>query len=122
MLTLPPALQHRDFRLFWGGAVVSALGSAFTTVALLWHLFLLTNSALQVGLIGLAQAIPLISVSLFGGLLADAVDRRRLMVVTHLVQFTISGGLAVLTIAGLVSPLLLYVARGAAGGNLLRAE
>jgi MFS family permease len=107
---LPPALRHRDFRLFWGGAVVSALGSAFTSIALLWHLFLLTNSALQVGLIGLAQAIPLISLSLFGGLLADAVDRRRLMIVTQIVQFSISGGLAVLTIAGLVSPLILYVA------------
>jgi MFS family permease len=110
MLNLPPALQHRDFRLFWGGAVVSALGSAFTTVALLWQLFLLTNSAFQVGLIGLAQAIPLISLSLFGGLLADAVDRRRLMIVTQLVQFSISGGLALLTIAGVVSPLILYVA------------
>jgi len=71
---------------------------------------LLTNSALQVGLIGLAQAIPLITLSLFGGLLADAVDRRRLMIVTQLVQFSISGGLALLTIAGLVSPLILYVA------------
>ncbi|HET9016006.1 MAG TPA: MFS transporter [Thermomicrobiaceae bacterium] len=110
MVNLPPALRHRDFRIFWGGALLSALGSAFTTVALLWHLYLLTNSALQVGLIGLAQAIPLLSVSLFGGLLADAVDRRRLLIVTQLVQFTISGSLAVLTVAGLVTPLTLYAA------------
>ncbi|HUZ03403.1 MAG TPA: MFS transporter [Thermomicrobiaceae bacterium] len=110
MPNLPPALRHRDFRRFWGGAVVSALGSAFTTVALLWHLYLLTHSALQVGLIGLAQAIPLISVSLFGGLLADAVDRRRLLIVTQIVQFSISGTLALLTVAGLVSPLILYAA------------
>jgi MFS family permease len=92
MLTkLPPALRHRDFRLFWSGALLSALGSAFTTVALLWQLFLLTNSVLQVGLLGLTQAVPLIVVSLFGGLLADAVDRRRLMVVTQFVQLSISG-------------------------------
>lgn len=110
MLTLPPALHHRDFRRFWAGAILSALGSAFTTVALLWHLYLLTNSALQVGLIGLAQAIPLLSVSLFGGLLADAIDRRRLLIVTQIVQFTISGSLALLTVDGLVTPLVLYAA------------
>jgi MFS family permease len=108
MLTLPPALQHQDFRRFWIGAALSALGSAFTSIALLWHLYLLTHSALQVGLIGLAQAIPLLTVSLFGGLLADAVDRRRLLIVTQLVQITISSALVLLTVSGLVTPLVLY--------------
>lgn len=110
MLTLPPALQHRDFRRFWIGAALSALGSAFTAIALLWHLYLLTHSALQVGLIGLAQAIPLLCVSLFGGLLADAVDRRRLLIAAQLVQIGISSGLVLLTVTGRVTPLVLYVA------------
>ncbi len=110
MLTLPPALNHRDFRRFWAGATLSALGSAFTTVALLWHLYLLTNSALQVGLIGLAQAIPLVGISLFGGLLADSIDRRRLLIVAQITQFTISGLLALLTFMGVVTPLMLYAA------------
>ena len=79
-------------------------------MALLWHLYLLTNSALQVGLIGVAQAVPLIGVSLFGGLLADAVDRRRLLIVTQITQFTISGALALITVSGVVTPLMLYVA------------
>ncbi len=92
------------------GAALSALGSAFTTVALLWHLYLLTNSALQVGLIGVAQAVPLIGVSLFGGLLADAVDRRRLLIVTQITQFTISGVLAIITVSGVVTPFMLYAA------------
>ena len=106
---LPPALRHRDYRLFWSGALLSALGSAFTTVALLWQLFQLTNSVFQVGLLGLAQAVPLIAMSLFGGVLADAVDRRRLMVVTQLIQLTISGALALLTLSGGVTPLAIYV-------------
>ncbi len=86
------------------------MGSAFTTVALLWHLYLLTNSALQVGLIGIAQALPLIGVSLFGGLLADAVDRRRLLIITQITQFAISAVLAVITMTGVVTPIMLYAA------------
>ncbi len=107
---LPPALRQRDFRLFWGGALLSALGSAFTTVALLWQLFQLTNSVFQVGLLGLTQAVPLMIVLFFGGVLADAVDRRRLMIVTQLVQLTISGGLAILTATGGVTPTAIYIA------------
>ncbi|MSQ31005.1 MAG: hypothetical protein EXR64_03120 [Dehalococcoidia bacterium] len=71
-------LRYRDYGLFWTGGLLSALGGQFTTVAMAWRIYQLTNSALQVGLVGLARALPRIALSLFGGVLADAVDRRRL--------------------------------------------
>src|SRR5207249_2221863 len=69
---LPPVLSHRDFRLFWIGAVLSATGTQFTTVAMAWQIYQITNSPLQVGLLGLGRAIPQITLAVFGGLLADA--------------------------------------------------
>jgi hypothetical protein len=55
-VTLPPALRHRDFRLFVVGPFLSAVGTQLTTVAMAWQIYLLTDSALQVGLLGLARA------------------------------------------------------------------
>ena len=107
-MRLPPALQHRDYRLFWSGAFLSAAGSQFTTVAVAWQMYELTGSALQVGLLGLGRAIPQITLSLVGGLLADAVDRRRLMMAMQVLQFVVSTTLAVLTLLGLASPGLLF--------------
>jgi MFS family permease len=113
MFHLPPALHSRDFRLFWTGLVLSSLGTQFTQVAMLWQIYLLTGSPLQTGLLGLARAIPQMSLMLFGGLLADAVDRRKLLMVTQAAQFCVSASLTVLTIAGAVTPVVLYVASAA---------
>lgn len=104
------ALRHRDFRLFWGGLVLSGTGSQFTAVAMAWQIYELTNSPLQIGLLGLARAVPQMALLLFGGLLADAVDRRRLMMAMQVGQFAVSGFLAALAFAGLVSPPVLYMA------------
>ncbi|MGB7948288.1 MAG: MFS transporter, partial [Candidatus Binatia bacterium] len=103
-------LRHRDFRLFWTGLLLSSIGSQFTTVAIAWQIYELTNSSLQIGLIGLARAIPQIGIILFGGLLADAVNRRRLMMRTQAGLFIVSGALALLTMAGETTPLTLYLA------------
>jgi hypothetical protein len=69
---IPAALCHRDFCLFWGGVVLSAVGSQFTTVAMAWQMYELTNSAWQIGLLGLARAVPQIVLALLGDLMADA--------------------------------------------------
>ncbi|MGZ8434919.1 MAG: MFS transporter, partial [Candidatus Binatia bacterium] len=79
-LKLLSPLRHRDFRLFWIGLLLSSVGSQFTTVAMAWQIYELTNSPLQIGLIGLVRALPQVAMLLFGGLLADAMDRRRLMI------------------------------------------
>ncbi|HEY1269141.1 MAG TPA: MFS transporter, partial [Candidatus Binatia bacterium] len=47
-------LRHRDFRVFWTALLLSSVGSQFTTVAIAWQVYELTNSPLQLGLIGLA--------------------------------------------------------------------
>jgi MFS family permease len=108
--TLLSPLRHRDFRLFWTGLLLSSVGSQFTTVAMAWQIYELTDSPLQIGLIGLARAVPQIAILLFGGLLADAVNRRRLMMLTQASLFGVSGALALLTLAGSATPLRLYVA------------
>ncbi len=103
-------LQQRDFRLFWTGLVLSGIGSQFTTVAMAWQIYELTNSAFQIGLLGLARAIPQAVMLLVGGLLADAMNRRKLMVCTQMSLFFISSALALLTLAGHGSASMLYVA------------
>src|SRR5690349_23982625 len=69
-------LRHRDFCVFWTGSFLSSIGTQFTTVAMAWQIYELTNSPLQIGLLGLARALPQIALLLVGGLLADAVNRR----------------------------------------------
>ena len=57
-LSLPPALRSRDFRVFWIGATISAFGSQFTQVAMSWQIYEITDSAVQIGFLGLARALP----------------------------------------------------------------
>ena len=101
-------LRHRDFRLFWTGLILSSVGSQFTQVAMAWQIYELTNSPLQIGLIGLARAVPQMIILLFGGLLADAMNRRKLMMITQVSLFFVSGSLALITLSGHVTPLKLY--------------
>jgi MFS family permease len=106
---MPPALQHRDFRVFWTGALFSAVGTQMTTVAMAWQIYELTGSALQVGLLGLGRAIPQIGFAVFGGLIADAMDRKRLMIVLQVMQCGVSTALALLTLTGAISPGALFI-------------
>lgn len=102
--------RHRDFRIFWTGSFFSSIGTQFTTVAMAWQIYELTNSPFQIGLLGLARALPQIVLLLFAGLLADAVNRRKLMICTQTGLFWVSATLALLTYSGIASPQLLYVA------------
>src|SRR5829696_6845243 len=97
---LPAALRHRDYRIYWIGQTISSVGSQFSLVAMAWQMYELTDSPLQLGLIGLARALPRMALVLVGGLLADAVDRRRLLMVTQAGQMSVSVGLIVATVAG----------------------
>jgi MFS family permease len=77
------------------GQLVSELGTQLTTVAVPYQVYLLTRSSLDVGLVSLAQLLPLVIGSLLGGSLADVVDRRRLLLLTQLLMAACSAGLAV---------------------------
>jgi MFS family permease len=102
--------RQRDFRIFWTGSLLSTMGTQFSQVAMAWQIYELTNSPLQLGLLGLARAIPQIALVLVGGLLADAVNRRKLMMCTQTSLFVVSGTLTLLTLSGKTSPWTLYVA------------
>ena len=77
-------------------------------VAINWHVYLLTKSALALGLVGLFRAVPIIVCSLAGGVVADAIDRRKLMVVTQTVMLTSAGLLTAITVAGIASVWPIY--------------
>lgn len=103
------SLRHRDFRLLWMGQIVSVTGSQMQLVAINWHIYLLTHSALALGLVGAFRAVPIILCSLMGGVVADVLDRRRLMMTTQTVMLTCSGILAVVTYSGLVHVWPIYL-------------
>jgi MFS family permease len=94
LVDLGPLRQSQAFRRLWGGYLVTTLGSQLTVVAIPYQVFKLTHSSLDVGLVGLAQITPVLAGSLFGGSIADAVDRRRLLLVTQLSLAACSVGLA----------------------------
>jgi MFS family permease len=78
-------------------------------VAINWHVYLLTKSAFALGLVGLFRGVPIIFCSLAGGVVADAVDRKRLMVVTQTVMLTSAALLTAGTLAGLESVWPIYI-------------
>jgi MFS family permease len=102
--------RHRDFCIFWIGSLLSGIGSQFTAVAMAWQIYELTNSAFQIGLLGLARAVPQAILLLVAGLLADAMNRRKLMMCTQLGLFCVSTMLALLTLSGKASAEMLYLA------------
>lgn len=99
LLDVRPLREHRDFRLLFVGQFVTFFGSMLTHVAVPYQLYQLTGSTLQVGLLGAVEFVAMMSTALLGGALADAVDRRRMMIVTEL-------GLLVTTVALLGNSLL----------------
>ena len=86
-----PLRRHRDFRLLWFGEGVSFFGSAITLVGIPFQTYQLTRSSFVVGLLGVAELVPLLGTSLFGGALADAVDRRKLLRIAEALLAVVSG-------------------------------
>lgn len=93
-MDLRPLRRHRDFRALFAAQFVSFLGTMVTYVALPYQMFHLTGSSLKVGLLGLAELLPLLVTAFLGGALADTVDRRRLILVTEVGLALGSGALA----------------------------
>jgi len=94
------------------GQIVSVTGSQMQMAAINWHIYLLTGSPLALGLVGACRALPIILCSLMGGVVADVVDRRRLMIVTQSIMLVCSVTLAFVTFSGLtkVWPIFLLTA------------
>ncbi|MEP6741704.1 MAG: MFS transporter [bacterium] len=97
------ALSHRNFRLFWTGAFLSNCGTWMQAVAQGWLVLQLTNSAFWLGLDAFMATIPGFFLTLLGGVFADLVDRRRLLIYTQVVAGLAALGLATLVWTGLVN-------------------
>jgi MFS family permease len=106
------ALRHRNFRLLWTGQLISVTGTMMQTAAILWHVSLLASpghKGLALGLVGLVRVVPIVVFSLFSGVVADVLDRRRLMLVTQSLMALLAGLLAWLTFNGLSSLWPIYL-------------
>lgn len=90
LVDVGPLKRHSQFRRLWGGYVVSVLGSQLTVVALPYQVFRLTGSSFDVGLMGLAQIVPVLGGALVGGSIADAIDRRRVLLFAQSAMATCS--------------------------------
>jgi MFS family permease len=78
------ALRHRNFRLFWFGQLISLIGTWMQSIGQAWLVLVLSkNSALELGIVGALQFLPVLVFSLFGGVIADRWPKRRLLLVTQ---------------------------------------
>lgn len=99
LVDITPLRESREFRLLYFGQALSYVGSQLTFVATQVQVFNLTSSSLAVGALGLVQFVPLVVGSLLGGAWADAVDRRRLMLIAQVLLALTSVGMFVNAIA-----------------------
>jgi MFS family permease len=95
VIDVAPLRASRQFRLLWTAESVSDVGTHITEVAVAYQVFQITHSPLAVGLLGLCQLVPLLSLSVVGGAVADRTDRRRLLRLTFAVLPLLSAALAV---------------------------
>jgi len=102
-------LRHPAYRRLFVGNAVSNLGYQFTAVAVPVQMYQLTGSSLWVGLLGVAALVPLIVFAVWGGAVADAVDRRRLLIASSSLMWSVTLGLLVQALAHVDSPVLLLV-------------
>jgi len=106
------ALRHRNFRLIWIGLLVSFVGSTMQSAALLWHVSLLVSpekKGLALGAVGLVRVVPVVVFSMLSGVVADAWNRRRLMVFTQTGMALAALALAELAFRGLSTVWPIYV-------------
>jgi MFS family permease len=97
-MDLTPLRRHRDFRLLFAAQFVSFLGSMLTYVALPYQMYQLTHSSFAVGLLGVFELVPLLATAFVGGAMADAFDRRRMVIATDVALAAGSGVLGVLAL------------------------
>jgi MFS family permease len=112
-LNLAPLQKHRDYRLLYTGQLVSMFGSMITYVAVPYQVFELTHSSFVVGLLGAVQLVPLLLFALWGGAYADALDRRKLLIVSEIVMMAGSLALAINGMLAHASVTLIFVVAAA---------
>jgi MFS family permease len=104
-----PLRESPAFRRLWIGSTLSGVGTALTLFAVPLQVYDMTRSSLAVGAIGIAAAVPLLTIGMIGGSLADAMDKRKLVVAVTCCSTVVSGGLAAQAFAGAHQLWLLYL-------------
>src|SRR5437899_488123 len=95
--------------MFWIGRIVSILSFQMLVVAVGWQLYILTGSALDLGLIGIAQFVPMLLLTPLVGHVADRYDNRTILLICQLGEAAAAAILAVGTIMGSLDPLIIYL-------------
>ncbi len=111
--------MHRNYRLFFGGQVVSLAGTWMQNVALAWYVVTLTDSAVAVGFLAFCRFAPFTIFGLYAGVLADRLDNRRLVMTTQAGQMVVSIALAALAFSGSGNVALVYALALAGGVGLV---
>lgn len=112
LLDTAPLRLDRDYRFIWSGQAINAIGNQITRITLPFQVYALTGSTLAIAALTATQLVPIVLFALFGGSVADFVDRRRLLFVTQIVLASSSLALALLSlgILGGSPPLVLILA------------
>src|SRR5215470_14753500 len=92
-IDVTPLMVSRDYRLLYTGQFVSGFGSSISYVVLPWQVYRLTKSTFAVGMLGLAEFVPMFVMAFVGGALADYVDRRRLVLLAETAMTVLCGAL-----------------------------
>jgi MFS family permease len=103
------ALHSRNYRLFVVGQLISLVGTWMQSVAQSWLIYRMTGSAALLGLIGFAGQIPIFVLAPLGGLLADRLNRHRVLVATQTIMMVLAFALAALTLGGIVREWQIFV-------------
>ena len=109
------ALRHRNFQLFFGGQLISLIGTWMQTVAQAWLVYRMTNSAFLLGAVGFASQIPVFIMAPVGGIVADRHDRRRVVISTQTASMILAWILAALTLMGVIQVWEIMVLAAALG-------
>jgi MFS family permease len=109
------ALRYRNYRLFFGGQIVSLIGTWMTSVATSWLVYRLTGSAWMLGVVVFAGQIPAFALAAFAGTLVDRVDKHKLVIATQAAAMVQSFALAWLTLTGRITIPLLILLNAADG-------
>src|ERR1019366_8605662 len=94
------SLKHRNFRLFFGGQIISLVGTWMQIIAQTWLIYRLTGSAVLLGVLGFVSQIPIFLLSPIGGLAADRWPRRRVVLMTQAASMLLAFILAALALTG----------------------
>lgn len=98
------ALGHADYRLYFWSQFVSFVGTWLQFTAQSWLVYRLTGSSFMLGLIGFGSQMPMLALSVFGGVAADRLDKRKAIIVTQLLSMFQALLLGILTLSGTVKP------------------